>query len=174
MANPPIAGDGPAHGTIDAMVATDVAAALAIDLASFVPTELDASGTDPRVVRERSLHEELSRPWARLRAARDVSGALVGYTLFWHVVDEVHLLNVAVSERARRRGVGRALMADLVTYAREHAVVRILLEVRAGNAAALAMYERLGFLRFNTRERYYADGEDAVEMSFDPRDSSAR
>ena len=55
-------------------------------------------------------------------------------------------------------------MQDLLDYAREHAVVRILLEVRASNAPAIAMYEGLGFSRFNVRERYYADGEDGVEM----------
>jgi len=56
-------------------------------------------------------------------------------------------------------------MQDLLGYARSHEVVRILLEVRASNAGAIAMYEALGFERFNVRARYYADGEDAVEMS---------
>ena len=37
-------------------------------------------------------------------------------------------------------------------------------EARASNVAAIAMYEMLGFTRFNVRARYYADGEDAVEM----------
>ncbi len=97
-------------------------------------------------------------------AARDESGALVGYTLFWHVVDEVHLLNVAVAVSARRQGLGRALMLDLVAYARAHGIVRILLEVRASNAPALALYESMGFTRFNVRPRYYSDGEDAIEL----------
>jgi [ribosomal protein S18]-alanine N-acetyltransferase len=42
--------------------------------------------------------------------------------------------------------------------------VKILLEVRASNAAAIALYEALGFERFNVRKRYYDDGEDGVEM----------
>ena len=150
---------------LGALVEADLPAAIDIDLASFVPSELGVGAEEPRVVRERSLREELVRPWARLRAARDESGALLGYTLFWHVVDELQLLNVAVAIPARRRGVGRALMNDLVAYARTHGVARILLEVRAGNAAAIALYEQLGFLEFNVRERYYADDEDAIEMS---------
>ena len=147
------------------LVEADLTAAIDIDLASFVPSELGAGADDPRIVRERSLREELVRPWARLRAARDESGSLLGYALFWHVVDELQLLNVAVAIRARRRGIGRALMHDLIAYARSHDVARILLEVRAGNRAAIAMYEQLGFTRFNVRERYYADNEDAIEMS---------
>ncbi len=114
---------------------------------------------------ERSLREELTRPWAHLRAARDADGVLIGYLLFWHVVDELHLLNVAVDARARRRGIGRALMDDLLAYARAHGIARILLEVRKTNSPAIAMYLALGFTEFNVRERYYADGEDASEMS---------
>lgn len=150
--------------TIDALIESDLEAAIEIDLESFMPGELGAGAEDPRVVRERSLREELVRTWARLRAARDESGTLVGYTLFWHVVDEVHLLNVAVAVSARRKGLGRALMADLLVYARANAITRVLLEVRASNAPALALYESLGFTRFNVRARYYSDGEDAIEM----------
>jgi ribosomal-protein-alanine N-acetyltransferase len=149
---------------IDAMRESDLDAAIAIDLVSFVSGELGAGKEDPRATRERSLREELVRPWARLRCARDQEGRLVGYCLFWHVVDELHLLNVAVAPEARRRGIGLALMNDLFAYAAEHDAVRILLEVRATNAPAIAMYEKLQFTRFNVRERYYADGEDAIEM----------
>ncbi len=150
---------------IDALVEADLTSAVDIDLASFVPSELGVGAETPSVVRERSLREELVRTWARLRAARDESGALLGYALFWHVVDELHLLNVAVAIPWRRQGIGRALMGDLIAYGRAHAVARILLEVRAGNLAAITLYEQLGFTRFNVRERYYADDEDAIEMS---------
>lgn len=157
-----------APASIDALTERDLDAAVDIDLASFAPSELGAGKEEPRVVRDRSLREELVRPWSRVRAARDEAGALLGYMLFWHVVDELHLLNVAVAISSRRRGIGRALMGDLLAYARDHAVARILLEVRASNGPAVALYESLGFARFNVREGYYADGEDAIEMSLRP------
>ena len=150
---------------LGALTLADVPAAIEIDLESFVSGELGAGAEDPRVVRERSFREELARTWARLRAARDDSGTLLGYSLFWHVVDELHLLNVAVAVPARRQGLGRALMEDLLAYGRANAVVRILLEVRASNAPAISLYESMGFTRFNVRPRYYSDGEDAIEMS---------
>lgn len=155
----------PAPAIIDALTERDLDAAVDIDLESFAPSELGAGREEPRLVRERSLREELVRPWSQMRAARDEAGVLLGYMLFWQVVDELHLLNVAVTVAARRRGIGRALMSDLLAYARAHAVARILLEVRASNAPAVALYESLGFTRFNVRERYYADDEDAIEMS---------
>jgi ribosomal-protein-alanine N-acetyltransferase len=154
----------PLSVAIEPMNEADLDAALAIDLAAFRPSELNAPEDDPRGVREKQLHEELARPWARLRVARVDRGIVVGYSLFWHVADEVHLLNVAVAPPERRRGVGRALMHDLLEYAKQHSVARVLLEVRATNRAAIALYVSLGFVETRVRKRYYADGEDAVEM----------
>jgi ribosomal-protein-alanine N-acetyltransferase len=134
---------------IDAMTEEDVAAVLAIDGES---------------VREEQLREELRRTWARLRVARSSTGAVQGYVLFWHVTDEIHLLNVAVAPASRRAGLGTALVQEVIAYARSHRAAKILLEVRASNEAALRLYERLGFIRFNVRSRYYSDGEDGVEM----------
>lgn len=150
---------------IGGLVEADLPAAIAIDLEAFTPGELGAGQEPPYVVRERSLREEMARTWSRLRVAKESDGRVVGYSLYWHVVDEIHLLNVAVTIGARRRGIGRALVDELVAYGRAHGAVRVLLEVRASNAPAIAMYEALGFERFNVRTRYYSDGEDAVEMS---------
>lgn len=145
------------------MTEGDLEQVLAIDLASFHPSEIGREG-DPRA-REKQLREELARTWARLRVARDPDGSSVlGYILFWHVADEIHLLNVAVTPDARRRGIGRALVEDLLQYARTHAAAKVLLEVRASNEAAIQLYDRLGFVRFNVRKAYYSDGEDGVEM----------
>src|SRR5262249_51786071 len=118
--------------------------------------------------REKQLREELARAWARLRVARAPSGEVLGYVLFWHVTDEIHLLNVAVAPGERRGGIGRALVEEVIAYAKAHAAAKILLEVRASNVPAIALYKALAFTEFNVRTRYYADGEDAVEMVFEP------
>jgi ribosomal-protein-alanine N-acetyltransferase len=149
---------------LEPMTDADLAEVLAIDLASFPASQSAPGGEDVRVVRERQLREELARPWAKLRVARAEGGAVVGYILFWHVVDEIHLLDVAVAPAERRRGVGRALVQDLLSYAAEHDARKVLLEVRASNLAAVALYEALGFSRLGVRSRYYADGEDAIDM----------
>lgn len=150
--------------TIEPMTEAEIEATLAIDLASFHPSDIGADRDDPRAAREKSLREELARSWARLRVARGPAGDVLGYILFWHVADELHLLNVAVAPAARRRGIGRALVDELLAYARTHAAVKVLLEVRASNADAIRLYERLGFTQFNVRKAYYSDGEDGIEM----------
>ena len=133
---------------IEVMTEGDIAAVLAIDP--------DA--------RESNLREELVRAWGRLRVLRD-GARVLGYVLFWHVTDEIHLLNVAVDEAARRRGSGRRLVEAVIAYARAHEAAKVLLEVRVSNAPAVALYRALGFEEFNRRSRYYDDGEDAIEMA---------
>lgn len=155
--------------TIEPMTDNDVEAALAIDLVSFHPGDIGGKTSDPRPLREKQLREELDRAWARVRVARGPANAVLGYILFWHVADEVHLLNVAVAPEARRSGIGRALVEDLLAYARAHEAAKVLLEVRASNDGAIALYEHLGFKRFNVRVRYYSDDEDGIEMLLDLR-----
>lgn len=155
--------------TIEKMTDTDVEAALAIDLVSFHPGDIGGDKRDHRPVREKQLREELERKWARVRVARAPDGRVRGYILFWHVADEIHLLNVAVAPDARRAGIGRALVEDLVEYARSKDARIVLLEVRASNDAAIRLYEQLGFKRFNVRVHYYADDEDGVEMMLELR-----
>lgn len=155
--------------TIEPMTTDDIEAALAIDLVSFHPGDIGGGSEkrDPRPVREKQLREELDRAWARVRVARGPDRSVLGYILFWHVADEIHLLNVAVAPQARRAGIGRALVDDLLAYARAKRAAHVLLEVRASNDGAIALYEHLGFKRFNVRVRYYADDEDGIEMMLD-------
>lgn len=131
------------------------------------------SPEEARQTREQQLREELVRAWARLRVAV-VDDRVVGYLLSWHVVDEVHLLNVAVTADHRRQGLGEALVRSLIDDSVAGQAAKILLEVRASNAPAIMLYERLGFERFHVRSRYYADGEDGVEMMRRFRRSDAR
>lgn len=110
--------------------------------------------------------EELARPWAKLWVVRaEVDGLPIGFALAWNAADEVHLLDLAVDEAARRRGLGRELVGAVLSHARETAARLVLLEVRRSNAAAIALYRSHGFSENGVRRGYYSDnGEDAIEM----------
>jgi [ribosomal protein S18]-alanine N-acetyltransferase len=110
------------------------------------------------------LHEEIKRPWAHVRVAF-VGECAVGSAVAWVVADEVHVLDVATHPAERRKGIGRALVRDLLLLARSHRAVHLYLEVRRSNVAAIALYRGEGFAAIGVRERYYADDEDAVEMA---------
>lgn len=90
---------------------------------------------------------------------------IVGYGGIWHIIDEAHVTTLAVSEEHRRLGIGRKLMIELLERAKEAGMVCSTLEVRAGNEAAIRLYEKLGYARTTLRKGYYPDNrEDAVVM----------
>nr|HEX4317105.1 ribosomal protein S18-alanine N-acetyltransferase [Kofleriaceae bacterium] len=114
----------------------------------------------------RSVFEsELTREWARVDVARDGRGAVIAFHDWWLVAGEVHVLAIASHPDHRRRGVGAALLAHALAEGRAGGAVTATLEVRRGNAPAIALYERHGFRTVHVRARYYHDDEDALVMS---------
>lgn len=92
------------------------------------------------------------------------AGALAGYAIFRRASDEAELLSLAVAPEARGRGLGRHLAEDGLSRLRQAGARTCYLEVRPGNAPALALYRRLGFRGIGRRRRYYRDGSDALVM----------
>ena len=77
--------------------------------------------------------------------------------------DEAETVNVSVSRTHRREGIAEALLKDLFEAGRERGVKDFILEVRSSNAAAIALYEKLGFVREGVSRDFYRDPkEDAV------------
>lgn len=99
---------------------------------------------------------------------RDEAGTLVGYFLLMGMVDEAHLLNVAVCAPRQRQGLGRYLIDKVVACARGLSMDSILLEVRPSNLRALKVYEKYGFKEIGRRKNYYpahnGQREDAIVM----------
>ena len=109
---------------------------------------------------------ELARDWARIWVARTAADAdAAGFALTWRAADEVHLLDLVVDESVRRRGLGRSLLAAVIADAASSGGRMVLLEARASNEPALALYRSAGFFVTDVRRAYYSDnGEDAVVM----------
>lgn len=102
------------------------------------------------------------------RVVEGDDGSLLAYMCAWTVADELHIGNVGVHPSLRRRGVGRFLMDETHAWARGRGAGFAHLEVRAGNAAAIALYESLGYRRVGVRRSYYSDnGEDAILLVAD-------
>lgn len=117
------------------------------------------------------VKKELTQDWSTvLLAEEEESGAfkLRGFSIFWLVQDEQHVLNVATDPAQRRRGVGNAVMTATLEMGRAHRCRISTLEVRRGNVPAIEMYKKLGFKPVGMRPNYYADDrEDAVVMVYD-------
>jgi len=112
-----------------------------------------------------AFHDEFTTEWAHLFAALDDAGDLCGYSDFWFVRGEVHLLNLAVAPERQRQGIGRQLVLHLLDLARRDGGRFVHLEVRRGNTAAIHLYQSLGFEQVGVRENYYqAEREDALVL----------
>jgi ribosomal-protein-alanine N-acetyltransferase len=82
-------------------------------------------------------------------------GGIVGYCACWVVTDELHVNKIAVDVSRRRQGIAAKLMAFVMADAARDGCTRATLEVRQSNAAARALYRRLGFVESAVRTRYY-------------------
>ena len=95
--------------------------------------------------------------------ARDVRGRLAGYVVAWYVMDEGELANLAVAADSRRHGIGRALLAAMISDAASRGTSQIYLEVRESNQAARSLYASQKFEEIGRRKRYYRNpNEDAL------------
>jgi len=100
------------------------------------------------------------------RAQGGSRAAIRAYGSFRLVVDELHVMNVAVDQAWRRRGLARWLLTFAIERAARAGARRALLELRAGNREALSLYESLGFALLGVRRGYYSEPtEDALVLA---------
>lgn len=96
------------------------------------------------------------------------AGELRGYAILMPAVDEVEVLTIGIAVQYQRQGVGGALLGGMLARAQARKMQRAFLEVRPSNAAAVALYRRLGFAEIGRRRGYYRDAagcEDAIVMA---------
>lgn len=112
---------------------------------------------------EKQIAVELEKPGSQVWVA-EVAGRPAGYVVLWLAGEEGQVANIAVDRALRRRGLGRALLAQAEAGARQAGARCLTLEVRAGNHEARALYENRGFRTTGRRNRYYDNSEDALLM----------
>ena len=124
-----------------------------------------------------------TNPWSREMLVRELTGSTVsrlyvvrtpdvrvaGFCLCWLIVDELHINTIAVDPAVRRQGLAVELMRRVISEAVSDGARRATLEVRRSNAAAVALYERLGFRVCAVRPGYYTKpDEDALILWREP------
>jgi ribosomal-protein-alanine N-acetyltransferase len=103
----------------------------------------------------------------------EAEGEIRGYAILMPAVDEAELLNIGVAAAQQRKGLGRAMLREMLELARGRNMERVFLEVRPSNTAAIALYRSAGFAGIGVRRDYYrnANGsEDALVMACDTKD----
>jgi ribosomal-protein-alanine N-acetyltransferase len=131
------------------------------DIASIVAIQNEA----PEAARWSAADYEsaLRNGWhASVAEEAGVAGFLVARAQ----LGELEILNMGVSSKFRRRGAGSLLLADALEFGRRMGAKTAFLEVREGNAAAVAFYGAHGFTVAGRRKGYYSDpAEDALLLS---------
>ena len=117
-----------------------------------------------------------SEPWSEnsLRMLTETGGVgfvalsdghVMAYGGMTTVLDEGAVTNIATHPSARRQGLGRAVTEALLTYARDHGIRAVFLEVRESNEAAIRLYGALGFRACGVRKNFYRQPtESAIQM----------
>lgn len=97
---------------------------------------------------------------------------LAGMAGIWMMVDEAHIVTIAVRNSRKNLGLGEWLLINIIGLAEQLRAKYVTLEVRVSNKTAQALYEKYGFTRAGVRRKYYSDnGEDAVIMTTRELDS---
>ena len=140
--------------TIRAATESDLAAIHAIELASFA---------DPWALT--GFRDMIEHSRARVEAAIDREGTLIGYAVAWYVADEAEIANVAVAPAMRKRGIGTKLLDRILEAAATLGARTVFLEVRESNLAAQRLYVSRAFAVAGRRKLYYRrPDEDALIM----------
>jgi ribosomal-protein-alanine N-acetyltransferase len=138
---------------IDDMKVEDIPEIVSIENASF---------TTPWS--ETLFYNETRKAIAVSRVAR-IDGRVAGYLCANVILDEGHILNLAVHPQHRRLGIASSLIKEMIDIMRDRDCRSVFLEVRISNEQARIMYEKFGFSLLGTRKNYYISPvEDAVIM----------
>jgi ribosomal-protein-alanine N-acetyltransferase len=115
-----------------------------------------------------------SEQWVIETWAEHDEWIIVAYSVCWKLGGELHVANLAVAPKFRRRGLGRRLLHHVLARAAEKGIKSATLEVRSGNQAAQNLYAKFGFEVVGRRKRYYSNNrEDALLMQLPHLDLGA-
>ena len=113
---------------------------------------------------EKSIASELTNPLSCWIVVLD-GDQLVGYVGSQSVLGWADMMNLAVKDTHRRRGIAEQLICELTRRLKEDKVTRLTLEVRVSNQPAICLYEKAGFVEVGRRPNYYHNPkEDALIM----------
>jgi len=114
---------------------------------------------------EDSFRNELTTNMLAVYYVAEVDQRVVGYAGMWHVMDELHITNVAVHPEFRGKKIGNQLLEALIGFSSSGPYTGMTLEVRVSNDVAINLYSKYGFEKLGIRKGYYQDNkEDAIVM----------
>ncbi len=117
-------------------------------------------------------------PWSRLSFEESLTkehvcrvvthnNKVLAFHVVCAVVDELHILNVAVASHLQGIGLGHVLMQDIIETAESASAKKVFLEVRASNLAAQSLYAKWQFEQIALRKGYYRSSQGIADQRED-------
>ncbi len=146
----------PFKGTLCPMTLADVPELWELDLRCFL---------DGEAYERETFRYLLSNPQTISRQVRNESHQMCAFAIGVIEADGVgHITTIGVAPECRRRGLARLLMHEVELGFLERGVTTVRLEVRVGNVSAQQLYEQIGYIAVQRRNRYYSNGDDGYLM----------
>lgn len=130
-------------------------------------TQIEAKSIVPPWKKE-EFAAELGKPHAHFWVLTDeeTDQNIIGYIVFHFPAEQAHLITYAIDPDFRRKGWGKILLRQMISFVMRKGGESLILEVRKGNTAAVQLYQGLGFVVIRTLPKFYPDGEDAFVMLY--------
>jgi ribosomal-protein-alanine N-acetyltransferase len=110
---------------------------------------------------ENAILHEVTNPISYWLVAVE-NGQVLGYVGSQYGYGEADMMNLAVVPDFRNRGIGQQLVMELISHLADLDVKSLTLEVRQSNAAAISLYEKMGFQQVGLRPNYYQKPKEAA------------
>lgn len=92
---------------------------------------------------------------------------IVGFGGLWKSIDDIHITNIVTKKNLRNKGIGNAILNELINQAKNFGYPIITLEVNENNIPAISLYKKFGFKEVGIRKRYYNNTDNAIIMNLD-------
>lgn len=90
---------------------------------------------------------------------------IVGFGGLWKSVDDIHITNIVTKKTLRSKGIGTAILNELIIQAKNFGYNIITLEVNENNLPAISLYKKFGFKEVGIRKKYYDNTHNAIIMN---------
>lgn len=110
-----------------------------------------------------SLRNELKNKFSKYIIVKN-ENSIIGYAALWLIIDETHIINIAIHPDYRGIGASKLLMEAIIDACKERKIPAITLEVRSNNIIAQNLYKKYGFIEEGLRKNYYGDNLHAIIM----------
>lgn len=111
-----------------------------------------------------TLKSEIENPLSYVIVAK-CKNEILGFAGIWKAIDTMHLMDIVVSKKHRRKHIGETMLQKLIEITKENNIKELTLEVSQNNISAIELYTKYNFKKIGERKNYYGENNNAIIMT---------